>query len=39
MALILLNGQRVCMIYKDIDFDTEQFELTGRDFIQTGQVE
>lgn len=37
-APIIRNGERVWMTYKDIEFETDQFELIGRDFEQSGLV-
>lgn len=37
-APIIHNGQRVWNTYEDIEFETEQFERIGQDFVQTGQV-
>lgn len=35
---IIVNGNRVWTIYKDIEFETEEFKLIGQDFEQTGKV-
>jgi len=35
---IFINGNRVWTIYKDIEFETEEFNLIGQDFEQTGKV-
>jgi aminoglycoside 3-N-acetyltransferase len=35
---IIVNGNRVWTIYKDIEFETEEFKLLGQDFEQTGKV-
>jgi aminoglycoside 3-N-acetyltransferase len=35
-APIIRNGERIWITYKDIEFETEQFELIGRDFEQSG---
>ena len=35
---IIVNGNRIWAIYKDIEFETEEFTLIGQDFEQTGKV-
>ena len=37
-APIMVNGNRVWTIYKDLEFETEAFKLLGQDFEQTGKV-
>ena len=37
-APIIQNGKRVWKIYKDLEYETEQFVAMGRDFERTGDV-